>query len=303
MKKVAIVVMVLVFSITGITSYTQAPPGFPFQSVLKDYNGNLAKNTHAFIRCQLLRSSASGSVVYEEVHPIKTNGEGIFSMIIGQGIKVAGVNSIYGIEWGSNIYFLNIKSAIPPNNLVQWSDPSLTYNDIGTTQLWSVPYALHAGNSNQTNLQTGNLVSTTDLIKLNGTKTASNVIVGSNDIALSLTPGGANTVLHTDEGGNVSWRELKEARIVSGVLKQISLGYTASGDSVIPENSIVTAIIAMPDAKLGDPVFATIMEDVIGFGVYSAFISKDGEIVIRFNNHQDTPAIITGKKLSILLIK
>ena len=59
----------------------------------------------------------------------------------------------------------------------------------------------------------------------------------------------------------------------------------------------------MDEARLGDPVFVTGMDDTTGFSVYSAYVSAIGEVSIRFVNYQDSPAGILGQKFSILLIK
>lgn len=303
MNKLKGMILLIVFVILGcISARSQAPAGFPFQSLIKDNQGVIAKNTDAYIKCQIIKGTAAGRVVYEEAHVVKTNEDGIFSIIIGQGTRISGENSLYAIDWGHDMYFLNIKSVIPGSTSIKWYDPSLSYTDIGTTQLWSVPYALYAGNSSQSNLTTAN-INTTGILTVNGLPTLKNAIVGVNDATISMTPGKANSVLLTDSSGLISWKEIKNTRLVSGVLKIFALSTTATGDSLIQGNTIITTKLVMPEASIGDPVFVTSMDDTIGFGVYSAFVSNNKEITIRFSNYQDVPALITGKRFSVLIVK
>ena len=144
--KIKVLILSLLASLTGIS---QAPAGFPFQSIIKDNNGVLAKSTDAYVKCRIIRSMPTGTVSYEEVHQVRTNDDGIFSIIIGQGTRISGEMSLYAIDWGKDLFYLNLKTVIPSSTSIKWFDPSLNYTDIGTTQLWSVPYALYAGNSNQ----------------------------------------------------------------------------------------------------------------------------------------------------------
>jgi len=283
----------------------QAPPGFPFQAIIKDNQGAIAKSIDAFVKCQIIKGSASGTVVYEEVHSVRTNADAVFSILIGQGQKISGVaNSLFAIDWGHDAYFVNIKTAIPSNSAIKWYDPNLSFTDIGSTQLWSVPYALFAQTTVQNGITSSSLRSAVpNILSVNGGTYAANSVLGTKDVMLSIAPGKKNSLLQTDSTGNVSWVGISDSKIVSGILKVIVLGKTTTGDSTIPANSIIKTTIQMAEANVGDPVFVTSMEDVIGFGVYNAFVSAPGEVTIRFSNYQAIDAAIIGRKFSILLIK
>ena len=302
--KKAYFILVLLLAVSA-ASYAQAPPGFPFQAIMKDNQGAIAKNIDAFVKCQIIKGSSSGTVVYEEVHSVKTNADAVFSILIGQGQKVSGdANSLYAIDWAHDAYFVNIKTAIPSSSSIKWYDPNLSFTDIGSTQLWSVPYALFAQTTVQNGISTSALRSSIpNILSVNGGMDAANSVLGTKDVMLSIAPGKKNSLLQTDSLGNVSWIGISDSKIVSGVLKIIVLGRTTTGDSTIPANSIIKTKIQMAEARVGDPVFVTSMEDVLGFGVYNAFVSADGEVTIRFTNYQDVDAVLIGRKFSILLIK
>ena len=297
--KIKVLILSLLASLTGIS---QAPAGFPFQSIIKDNNGVLAKSTDAYVKCRIIRSMPTGKVSYEEVHQVRTNDDGIFSIIIGQGTRISGEMSLYAIDWGKDLFYLNLKTVIPSSTSIKWFDPSLNYTDIGTTQLWSVPYALYAGNSNQSNIISSS-INTTGLLTINGGNSMSNAVLGTNNATIGFKGGKSGSLLTTDSSGQVAWTEVKNTRLVSGVLRVVTLYATVTGDTIIPATSLVTTKILIPEVEVGDPVFVTSVEDNIGFNVYSAFVAVNGEVTIRLSNLQDQPAVLSRRKFSILIVK
>lgn len=294
---------VLILSLLACYSgLCQAPAGFPFQSIIKDNNGVVAKSTDAYVKCRIIRSLPTGTVSYEEVHQVRTNDDGIFSIIIGQGTRISGEISLYAVEWGKDLFYLNLKTVIPSSTSIRWYDPSLNYTDIGTTQLWSVPYALYAGNSNQANIISSSL-NTTGLLTVNGGNSMNNVVLGTNEATIGFKAGKKGSLLTTDSTGQVAWTEIKNTRLVSGILKVVTIYSTETGDTVIPATSLVTTKLLIPEVEVGDPVFVTSVEDNIGFNVYSAFVAVNGEVTIRFSNLQDQPAVLSRRKFSILIVK
>lgn len=296
-------IKVLILSLlASLTVLSQAPAGFPFQSIIKDNNGVIAKSMDAYVKCRIIRSLPTGNVSYEEVHQVRTNDDGIFSIIIGQGTRISGEMSLYAIDWGKDLFYLNLKTVIPSSTSIKWYDPSLNYTDIGTTQLWSVPYALYAGNSNQANITSSSL-NTTGLLTVNGGNSMNNVVLGTNNATIGFKAGKSGSLLTTDSTGQVAWTEVKNTRLVSGVLKVVTIFSTVTGDTIIPATSLVTTKIMIPEVEIGDPVFVTSVEDNIGFNVYSAFVAVNGEVTIRLSNLQDQPAVLSRRKFSILIVK
>ena len=83
----------------------------------------------------LFRSgSASGTAVYVETQVPTTNANGLVSLEIGAGTVESG--DFATIDWANGPYFIKTETAVEA--------PLTTYTITGTSQLLSVPYALHA---------------------------------------------------------------------------------------------------------------------------------------------------------------
>jgi len=128
------------FFLTVITAltlgvYAQAPQKMSYQCVIRDPGGSLVVNQSVGIKISILQGSATGIVVYSETYsPNKqTNANGLVSFEIGSGQPLTGTFS--SIDWDEGPYFLKTET-----------DPagSTNYTIIGTSQILSVPYALHA---------------------------------------------------------------------------------------------------------------------------------------------------------------
>jgi hypothetical protein len=118
----------------GIAVYAQTPQSFRYQAVARDNSGNVLANQAVSFRISMLSGSISGSVSYSETHTgLTTNAFGLVELEIGKGTPVTGTFS--AINWGSNSYFVKIEM-----------DPAggTSYQALSTSQLLSVPYALHA---------------------------------------------------------------------------------------------------------------------------------------------------------------
>lgn len=116
----------------------QAPQAFNYQAVARDAAGSPLINQSIGIQFNILSGSSMGAIVYSEVYTVTTNSNGLFNIQVGNGTPVSGNFSI--IDWGANDYFLQV--ALDPNG-------GSNYQIFGTSQLLSVPYALHAGNGSK----------------------------------------------------------------------------------------------------------------------------------------------------------
>jgi len=110
----------------------QTPEGFNYQAVARDSTGAILANKPVSIKFSILTGSISGSSVYSESHSLSTNQYGLFTAVVGKGGTLSGTFS--GIQWGNDAHFLKI----------ELDAGSGSYQHVGTTQLISVPYALHA---------------------------------------------------------------------------------------------------------------------------------------------------------------
>lgn len=85
------------------------------------------------MQISILQGSASGTAVYIETQEPTTNANGLVSIEIGDGTIVSG--DFTTIDWTNGPYF--IKTETDPTG-------GTSYTITGTSQLLSVPYALHA---------------------------------------------------------------------------------------------------------------------------------------------------------------
>jgi len=85
------------------------------------------------MQISILQGSASGTAVYVETQTPNTNINGLVSLEIGSGTFVSGAFNT--IDWSDGPYF--IKTETDPTG-------GTNYTITGTSQLMSVPYAIHA---------------------------------------------------------------------------------------------------------------------------------------------------------------
>ena len=141
------IIFTLIFNAT-FSQTTISPDGILFQAVARDANGNAAVSRAVYAKVSILKGTATGPVVYAENFQVTSTAEGIFTIIIGKGIRTAGVSGLSAIDWAGSLHYLNLQVAIAPTI----PDPNWTatneYIDLGTSQFWSVPYTLFANKSN-----------------------------------------------------------------------------------------------------------------------------------------------------------
>lgn len=111
----------------------QAPDIINYQAIVRDANNTVITNQNVSVKFIITETSATGNVAYEEIHSPTTNSHGLINLKIGTGTLVNG--TLAGIDWSSNSYFLT--TSIDPNG-------ASNYTLSGTSELVSVPYALHA---------------------------------------------------------------------------------------------------------------------------------------------------------------
>ncbi len=133
--------------ITGFAFAQTAPPnGMIYQAVARDGSGNLAVRRTIYVQATVLKGSATGAVMYSDEHKVISNADAMFSVIVGQGKYLSGTyTKLTDIPWDKDKYFFNLKIGVAPSiPRLGWT-PS--YTDMGTTQFWSVPYAMFSGKS------------------------------------------------------------------------------------------------------------------------------------------------------------
>ena len=114
------------------TVWAQSPEKMSYQAVIRNSSDQLVQNQTVGMQISILQGSASGTVVYTETQTPTTNANGLVSLGIGTGTTSDDFSSI---DWANGPYFIKIET-----------DPAggTSYTITGTSQLLSVPYALHA---------------------------------------------------------------------------------------------------------------------------------------------------------------
>jgi hypothetical protein len=129
--------MTICFLIFATGLFAQAPQAFKYQAVARDNSGNLIANQSVGFRISVLQNSPTGTSVYSETHTVASNNLGLVNLDLGAGNPVSGTFST--INWGSGNYFVKVELDVTGGS---------NYLFMGTSQLLSVPYALHAQTAN-----------------------------------------------------------------------------------------------------------------------------------------------------------
>lgn len=106
----------------------QVPESFNYQAILRDATGNIRANASVSIDIAILQGSATGTQVFIETHSVTTNEFGLVNLAIGSK-NISGFESI---DWTDGPYFVKV---------------SVDGTEMGTSQILSVPYALHSKTS------------------------------------------------------------------------------------------------------------------------------------------------------------
>mgnify|MGYP000915889304 CR=1 FL=1 len=115
------------------TTFAQTPEKMSYQAVVRDSGDALVTNQAIGMQISILQTTATGTAVYVETQTPTTNVNGLVTLEIGTGTVVSG--DFTTIDWSADSYF--IKTETDPTG-------GSNYTISGTSQLMSVPFALHA---------------------------------------------------------------------------------------------------------------------------------------------------------------
>lgn len=113
--------------------FAQSPEKMSYQAVIRNSSDVLVTNQQLGMQISILQGSASGTAVYVETQTPTTNANGLVSIEIGTGTVVSG--DFTTIDWANGSYFIKTETDL---------NGGANYTITGTSQLLSVPYALHA---------------------------------------------------------------------------------------------------------------------------------------------------------------
>src|SRR5690554_163487 len=130
-KSIFTVLAVLCSIIISSSAWGQAPEKFNYQAVLRD-NGNVMVSQSVNVRFTIHDGSATGTNVYQETQFLTTDQYGRVNCAVGGGTVISGDFST--IDWGNGGKYLQVEI-----------DNGSGFEDLGASQLLSVPYAIQAG--------------------------------------------------------------------------------------------------------------------------------------------------------------
>lgn len=130
--KNTLLTLVLFLLVAGL-SFAQAPESLNYQGVARDINNNALTNQSIGLQISIRSGSATNPAIYTETHTVTTSALGLFTIAIGSGTSTLGTFS--SIDWGNDQHFMEIEMDAAGGT---------NYLSMGTSELLSVPYALHA---------------------------------------------------------------------------------------------------------------------------------------------------------------
>ncbi len=129
MKKVFTLLAAVILT---TTLWAQSPEKMSYQAVVRDTNENLVTDQSVGMQISILQGSESGTAVYTETQTPQANENGLVTLEIGTGTTN---DDFTAIDWANGPFFIHTE--IDP-------DGGTDYTITGTSQLLSVPYALHS---------------------------------------------------------------------------------------------------------------------------------------------------------------
>lgn len=122
----------IILIISCYIGFSQTPNAFKYQAVVRNNAGAAIEDQNVSFRISLLQNTTQ---VFQETHDVTTNAYGLVNLNIGMGTIISG--SISSIDWNLGDYYMEIE-------IDQDTSDGISYTNMGTVQLLSVPFALHA---------------------------------------------------------------------------------------------------------------------------------------------------------------
>jgi hypothetical protein len=130
--------LLLFFALCAISPLAAqfVPQGLNYQSIVRNAAGTPLENQTISMLLTIRSGAPNGPAAYSERHTASTNEFGLVNLVIGQGSPLPGMD-FATINWGGGSKFLTVSIETSPN----------VFDELGSSQLLSVPYALYAQNA------------------------------------------------------------------------------------------------------------------------------------------------------------
>lgn len=244
--------LLFIVLLLAFAGHAQSPPGINYQGVARNLDGKPLVLKNITIRINILKDGDNGAVEYTEIHPLKTNSFGLFTLVIGTGDVVTG--DFTYISWAMGNKWLRVEMDPDGGNSFQL---------MGSQQFMSVPYAFYAKYSGNS-LSPGQGIAITNNVITNTGDADNNPV---NELNTSLALGADRKLRLTDAGGT------KEADLSSLAVNQslngvLTLGNDAGGQKITnlgaPTAATDAATKDYVDSKVvvGDPNSTNEIQDL-----------------------------------------
>ncbi len=222
--------LLFAFGISASLMAQSAPQGFNYQSIVRDNTTGLPLTNQTVTLLFILHSGApNGPVAYSERHVVSTNQYGLVNLIIGQGIPLSGSGEFAAVNWGGGSKYLTVSVETSPG----------MFDELGSTQLMSVPYALYAQTAANGGTGGGNdnwgtqTVQTTPALNGNGT--------GSSPLGIAQQGAQSGQVLKWDGSKWAPSDDVASSGTNGGTVTQVNTGAGLAGGPITNTGTISLA--------------------------------------------------------------
>jgi hypothetical protein len=132
MRKINLILGIILLT-TSV--WAQSPEKMSYQAVIRNSDNELVLNTQIGMQISILNGTTNGTAVYIETQTPTSNSNGLISIEIGGSSASVLLGTFSTIDWANGPFFIQTET-----------DPTggTNYTITGTSELLSVPYALHA---------------------------------------------------------------------------------------------------------------------------------------------------------------